>query len=81
MIAYLWKHFYTVKYANKIGLTIKAWNYWTIGKTLTVPNWNTDKECGEGKFHACAKPRWCDIFRSEKGDRYIKIKVNINEKK
>jgi len=34
LIAYLWKHFYTVKYANKIGLSIKAWNYWTIGKTF-----------------------------------------------
>ena len=52
---------------------------WTIGKTLTVPNWNTDKECGEGKFHACAKPRWCYIFRTTKDDRYIKIKVNIND--
>ena len=50
---------------------------WTIGKTLTVPNWNTDHECGEGKFHACAKPRWCDVFRNKKDDRYIKIKVNI----
>ena len=53
---------------------------WLIGTTVTHPNWNPDKtECGAGKFHACARPHWCDAFRSEKGDRYISIKVNLGD--
>ena len=53
---------------------------WAIGATLEHPDWNPSKEeCGAGKFHACAKPHWCDRFRNIKGDKYIKIKVHIND--
>jgi uncharacterized protein (DUF2249 family) len=49
---------------------------WEIGTILIHKKWNSDKsECGKGKFHACAKPFWCDSFRNEKGDRYIEIGV------
>ena len=51
-----------------------------IGKINIHPNWNPFKEeCGEGKFHACAKPFWCDSFRNKKGDKYISIKINIKD--
>ena len=50
---------------------------WKIGETLTVPNWNPkDDECGEGKFHACSRPYFCDEFRSNSEDKYIAIKIN-----
>ena len=50
--------------------------HWKIGETLTHPKWEpTQRECGPGKFHACAKPYLCDQFRSEPGDRYVAIKV------
>jgi len=53
---------------------------WLPGTKVEHHNWNpTNSECGEGKFHACAKPYWCDIFRTNKGDRYISVKVNIND--
>ena len=51
---------------------------WEIGKTITHKNWNpTKSECGEGKFHACATPRFCNEFRNNFGDRYIAISVKI----
>ena len=54
--------------------------YWGIGKTLTHPAWNpTEQECGAGKFHACARPHWCDIFRSTKGDKYIAIQIKVED--
>ena len=50
---------------------------WKIGSTLEHKNYEpTKEECGEGKFHACSKPYFCDEFRNEKGDRYIAIEVN-----
>ena len=53
---------------------------WEIGKEVIHSNWNpSNSECGEGKFHACAKTKWCDVFRNKKDDKYIKIKVNIND--
>ena len=53
---------------------------WQVGTTVTHPNWNPDKtECGAGKFHACARPHWCDMFRNKTTDRYISIKVNIDD--
>ena len=53
---------------------------WKVGSTLIHPNWNpTGKECGEGKFHACAKPHWCNAFRSKKDDKFIKIEVNVKD--
>jgi len=49
---------------------------WAIGATLTHPSWSPkDSECGEGKFHACAKPYFCDDFRNNPGDKYIAIEV------
>ena len=54
---------------------------WTIGTTLTHPAWSPNQsECGEGKFHACSKPYFCDEFRSEEiGDKYLAIKVQIKD--
>lgn len=34
--AFLYKHFYTKKYAKKIGLTLKNWNYLTKGMVLDI---------------------------------------------
>ena len=49
---------------------------WPIGTVLEHPRWKPQSgECGEGKFHACAKPGWCDVFRNKKDDRYIAILV------
>jgi hypothetical protein len=71
---------------KKVSKDFKTQEY-TANETIWLPgtkvehnNWNpTNNECGEGKFHACAKPYWCDIFRNNKDDRYISIKVNIND--
>jgi hypothetical protein len=53
---------------------------WDIGKTLEHPAWNPkNSECGEGKFHACAKPFWGDSFRNLKGDRYIAVQISVND--
>ena len=52
---------------------------WTIGTTLTVPNWNTDNECGPGRFHAYSRPYFCDEFRSNKGDRYIAVEIKLED--
>ena len=53
---------------------------WKIGSTVEHKNWCPDKEeCGEGKFHACSRPYFCDEFRNEIGDRYIAIKVNLKD--
>jgi hypothetical protein len=50
---------------------------WQVGSTLEHPNWDPSSgECGEGKFHACSRPYFCDEFRSEQGDKYVAIKVN-----
>jgi hypothetical protein len=52
---------------------------WTIGTSLTVPNWNPSSECGEGKFHACSRPYFCDEFRNNKGDRYIAVSIKLED--
>ena len=52
---------------------------WKILTTVTCKDWHPEKnECGEGKFHGCAYPHWCDIFREGKG-KYIAIKVKIRD--
>jgi hypothetical protein len=53
---------------------------WTIGSTLTHPNWSpkTD-ECGEGKFHAVSRPYFADEFRHESGDKYIAIEIKSKD--
>jgi hypothetical protein len=49
---------------------------WQIGSTVEHPAWNpSEAECGEGKFHACSRPYFCDEFRSTKGDRYVAIEI------
>ena len=51
---------------------------WPIGEKVTHPTWSPkEKECGEGKFHACARPYFCDEFRNNHGDRYIAIKIKV----
>jgi len=53
---------------------------WEIGTTVEHPNWNpTERECGGGKFHACAFPHWCSLFRSKKDDTFIKIEVDVKD--
>ena len=47
-----------------------------MGATLTHPHWQPNSgECGDGKYHGCSRPYFCDEFRAVKGDRYIAIKV------
>lgn len=49
---------------------------WTAGAKLEHPKWSPSRgECGEGKFHACSRPYFCDEFRTVQGDRYIAIEV------
>lgn len=49
---------------------------WEIDSIVTHKAWNPkSSECGEGKFHACGTPYFCDEFRSEPGDRYISVEV------
>ncbi len=49
---------------------------WKVKSTLTHPNWNPkESECGEGKYHACSRPYFCDEFRSNKNDVYIALKI------
>ena len=53
---------------------------WDIGSTVVHPKWHPGvEECGEGKFHACSKPYFCDEFRSNKDDVYIAIQVKIGD--
>jgi len=49
---------------------------WIIGKTIVHPKWEPAKdECGEGKYHACSMPYFCDEFRSTSEDRYIALEI------
>src|SRR3990167_2255941 len=36
-------------------------------------------ECGEGKFHACSRPYFCDEFRNNNGDKYIAIEIKKDD--
>lgn len=50
---------------------------WEIGSVVTHEAWNPkSSECGEGKFHACGAPYFCDEFRNNPDDRYIAVEVN-----
>ena len=50
---------------------------WTLGSILEHKTWNpSSQECGEGKFHACSRPYFCDEFRSLKDDKYIALEIN-----
>jgi hypothetical protein len=49
---------------------------WNIGDVVECKDWNPkDDECGQGKFHACSRPYFCDEFRDTRGDKYIAIEV------
>lgn len=53
---------------------------WAIGTEIRHSNYRPETdECGEGKFHACARPYFCDDFRNEKGDQYIAIEVKKSD--
>ena len=54
---------------------------WEIGSVVSHKNWNPKiEECGEGKFHACSKPYFCDEFRKDKkDDKYIAIEVKLKD--
>jgi hypothetical protein len=53
---------------------------WLVGSTVTHPKWSPkDEECGSGKFHGCSRPYFADQFRSERGDRYIAIEVDLKD--
>ena len=73
------------KKVSKDFLTQEGNDYetrWKIGSTLilTHPDWDPKKnECGPGKFHACARPFWCDHFRNRKSDRYIAVEVDVKD--
>lgn len=36
LVSYLYKHFYTKRYAKKIGLTLKEWDLVTIGQSWDI---------------------------------------------
>jgi len=53
---------------------------WSIGTALEHPAWKPDgEECGEGKYHACSRTKFCDEFRDKSDDRYIKLQVKIED--
>ena len=55
---------------------------WLPGTVVEIPieEWNpAHRECGPGKFHACATPMMCDKFRPKNSDKYIAILVNIKD--
>ncbi len=53
---------------------------WVIGSALEHPNWNpSEEECGEGKYHACSHPYFCDDFRNQIGDKYIAIEIALED--
>ena len=53
---------------------------WLPGTTVTHPAWSPERdECGGGKFHACARPGWCDVFRGRIKDKYIAIRIAVKD--
>ena len=53
---------------------------WALDSKVTHPDWKpTSGECGEGKFHACSRPYFCDEFRHAQGDRYIAIEIKSKD--
>ncbi len=53
---------------------------WVIGSHVTHPKWSPkNAECGEGKFHACSRPYFCDEFRNKPGDRYIAVSIKLED--
>jgi hypothetical protein len=61
---------------------VKPWETsWPIGSTVTHPDYRPkETECGNGKFHACSRPYFCDEFRREKrDDRYIAVRIAVKD--
>ena len=53
---------------------------WFVGSIVEHNNWEPEKEeCGDGKFHACSRPFFCDEFRNEIGDKYITIEIALED--
>ena len=53
---------------------------WEIGSKLTHPAWEpATAECSAGKYHACSQPYFCDEFRGKAGDRYVAIKIKVED--
>jgi hypothetical protein len=53
---------------------------WLVGSHVTHPKWNPKKaECGEGKFHACSRPYFCNEFRNKPGDRYVAVSIKLED--
>ena len=87
-----WLDFYGVEHSREAVLFKRVSNdlktqektdnetVWSIGSVLEHSNWNpSQKECGAGKFHACHHPSACDMYRDTSGDRYVAIKVAVND--
>jgi len=69
-----------VSYDFKTQEGTKNETIWSIGTALEHPAWKPDgEECGEGKYHACSRAKFCDGFRNKSGDRYIKLQVRIED--
>jgi hypothetical protein len=68
----------SAKYLTQEG---KEWETtWTPGTTLEHPAWNpTSGECGEGKYHACPDPLFCNEFRNKPGDVYVTVEVALED--
>lgn len=53
---------------------------WKPGVRLEHPAWDPrSEECGGGKYHACSTPAACDAFRSDADDRYVAIRVRLED--
>ncbi len=51
---------------------------WPFNSIVEHKNWNPkEKECGEGKFHACSYPYFCDEFRNGLNDKYIAVEIFV----
>ena len=72
--------FKRVSHDFKTQKNTKNETLWAIGSTLSHPAWNpTNGECGEGKYHACSRPYFCDEFRSNDKDVYIAIEIAVKD--
>ena len=53
---------------------------WLLGSIVEHPNWKPERqECGAGKFHGVSRPYFADQFRGTKGDKYIAIRVALED--
>lgn len=53
---------------------------WKIGSNVVIEKFTPKQsECGEGKFHACSRPFFCDEFRSIATDVYVAIEIAVGD--